>query len=340
MSEIISVEAREITDYEEAFRTHQRIMANGTIAAQALFEVCKDLKHMRDEKLYAELGYENFEDYCEQMAGIKSRMAYNYISTYERLGPSVLQSNANLGITKLELIAGMNPVDRAEGLASGEFENMSVSEIKELIKKNREMGEQINLLQERLEDAQSVDEESDSAEDSGYDAEKDEMHEKIKELEEQLRNKDSAHKIEIEELAEKISGELREELKSELAGEASEQDNSAEIQKQIDAAVTLAKKETEKEVKAKLKEKTEKQAERIKELESVITADADEKEKLHKQLALSDTKSAQAMVYVQAIQDNFNSLFSLISDMETEQQNKFKGAVLKLTKAMKEKAES
>lgn len=31
MSEIISVEAREITDYEEAFRTHQRIMANGTI---------------------------------------------------------------------------------------------------------------------------------------------------------------------------------------------------------------------------------------------------------------------------------------------------------------------
>lgn len=68
--------------------------------------------------------------------------------------------------------------------------------------------------------------------------------------------------------------------------------------------------------------------------------DADEKEKLHKQLALSDTKSAQAMVYVQAIQDNFNSLFSLISDMETEQQNKFKGAVLKLTNAMKEKAES
>lgn len=340
MSEIISVEAREITDYEEAFRTHQRIMANGTIAAQALFEVCKDLKHMRDEKLYAELGYENFEDYCEQMAGIKSRMAYNYISTYERLGPSVLQSNANLGITKLELIAGMNPVDRAEGLASGEFENMSVSEIKELIKKNREMGEQINLLQERLEDAQSADEESDSAEDSGYDAEKDEMYEKIKELEEQLRNKDSAHKIEIEELTEKISGELREELKSELAGEVSEQDNSAEIQKQIDAAVTLAKKETEKEVKAKLKEKTEKQAERIKELESVITADADEKEKLHKQLALADTKSAQAMVYVQAIQDNFNSLFSLISDMETEQQNKFKGAVLKLTNAMKEKAES
>lgn len=80
MSEIISVEAREITDYEEAFRTHQRIMANGTIAAQALFEVCKDLKHMRDEKLYAALGYENFEDYCEQMAGIKSRMAYNYIT--------------------------------------------------------------------------------------------------------------------------------------------------------------------------------------------------------------------------------------------------------------------
>lgn len=340
MSEIINIEATDVTSiYEDALQTHQRIMVNGEICARSLYEVCKDLKKMRDEKLYEQLGFDTFDNYCEGMAGIKARMAYNYISTYERLGATVLQSNANLGITKLELIAGMNPVDRAEGLASGEFENMSVSEIKELIKKNKEMGEQINILQEQLEDAQSEDEEPDSAENSGYDAEKDEMYERIKELEEQLRNKESAHKIEIEELTEKISGELREELKAELAGEASEQDNSAEIQKQIDEAVTLAKKETEKEVKAKLKEKTEKQAERIKELESVITADADEKEKLQKQLALADTKSAQAMVYVQAIQDNFNSLFSLISDMETEQQNKFKGAVLKLTNAMKEKAE-
>ena len=135
MSDIINIEAKDVTEvYEDALQTHQRIMANSEICARSLLEVCKDLKKMRDEKLYEQFGYETFDNYCENMAGIKSRMAYNYISTYERLGATVLQSNANLGITKLELIAGMNPVERAEGLHNGTFENMSVSEIKELVK--------------------------------------------------------------------------------------------------------------------------------------------------------------------------------------------------------------
>lgn len=337
MNEIINVEAKDVTkEYEEAVLTHQRIMANGEVCVRSLLAVCQDLKKMRDEQLYEQLGYDTFDNYCEGMAGIKARMAYNYISTYEKLGASFLQSNANLGITKLSLISGMNPEERADKLESGELENMSVAEIKELIKKNKEQGEQISLLQEQLEEANS----EDSAEEkSGYDTEKDEMYERIKELENELRRKDSAHKIELEELSEKISGELREELESEIKSEQPEQDNSEEIKRQIDAAVAAAKKETEKEVKAKLKDKSDKQAEKIKELEAVLSASTSEKEKLQKQLALSDSKSAKAMVYIDSLQNSFNALFGLISEMDTEQQNKFKGAVLKLTSAMQKKAE-
>lgn len=358
MSEIITVPENQITDlYSEAIQTHQRIMVNGKIAVEAVFELSKSLKHMRDEKLYTELGYESFDAYCEDMVGIKSRMAYNYISVYENLGPSLLQSNANLGITKLELISKMNPVERADMLESGELQNMSVSEIKELIKKNKEQGEQITMLTLQLEneknDSSAENDETDKlkerikeleeqiAENSEYDAEADEMYERVKQLEEELRKKDSAHKIELEQLSETISAELREELTAEIKTEISAeqpQDNSAEIQKQIEFAVASAKKEAEKEIKAKLKEKTDKQAEKIKELEAVISSSASEKEKLQKQLALSDTKSAKAMVYIDALQNNFNSLFAIIAEMETEQQNKFKGAVLKLTSAMQTKA--
>lgn len=340
MNEIINVEAKDVTkEYEEAVLTHQRIIANGEVCVRSLLAVCQDLKKMRDEQLYEQLGYDTFDNYCEGMAGIKARMAYNYISTYEKLGASFLQSNANLGITKLSLISGMNPEERADKLESGELENMSVAEIKELIKKNKEQGEQISLLQEQLEEANSEDS---AEEESGYDTEKDEMYERIKELENELRRKDSAHKIELEELSEKISGELREELESEIKSEQSklpEQDNSEEIKRQVDAAVAAAKKETEKEVKAKLKDKSDKQAEKIKELEAVLSASTSEKEKLQKQLALSDSKSAKAMVYIDSLQNSFNALFGLISEMDTEQQNKFKGAVLKLTSAMQKKAE-
>lgn len=344
MSEIINIEATDVTAvYEDALQTHQRIMANGEICARSLYEVCKDLKKMRDEKLYEQLGYDTFENYCEGMAGIKSRMAYNYISTYERLGATVLQSNANLGITKLELIAGMNPIERAEGLEDGTFENMSVSEIKELIKQNREMGEQIDLLQGQLDEIQSTDnEQEDCSESAEIDTEKEDLKRKNEELIKMLHEKDSQHEKELKNMREEVEEELREKIEQEYQQVVDEVTDSAEpnaeIQKQIDEAVAAAKKETEKEVKAKYKEKDQKQKEKIKALEETISsADADKK-KLEKQLALSDTNSAKAMVYIQSLQDNFNSLFALIDDMDAEQQNKFKGAVLKLTNAMQEKA--
>lgn len=338
MSEIINIEAKDVTAiYEDALQTHQRIMANGEICARSLYEVCKDLKKMRDEKLYEQLGYDTFDNYCEDMAGIKSRMAYNYISTYERLGATVLQSNANLGITKLELIAGMNPVERAEGLYGGKFENMSVSEIKELVKKNKEMGEQIDLLKEQLDEAQSTDEVSEDCNESTDNTEVEDLKDEIELLNEKLDEKDKQHEQELKDLRE----ELEEEYKAKYENQSSEPaDNSAEMQKQIDEAVANAKKETEKEVKAKYLEKDKKQKEKIQALEDAISsADADKK-KLEKQLALSDTTSAKAMVYIQSIQDNFNSLFALIDEMDEEQQGKFKGAVINLTNSMKQIAES
>lgn len=350
MSEIITVPENEITDlYNEAVKTHREIMVNGAIAAEALLKLCKNLKHMRDNKLYEQLGYEKFESYCEEMAGIKERMAYTYISTYENLGDSVLQSNAKLGITKLNLLTGMNPVERAEGLADGTFENMSVSEIKELIKKNREQGEQITLLTLQLEneknEASADTDETDKLKaefEKNYKEMSAKKTEEIKALEEELRKKESAHKIELEQLSETISAELREqlseEIKAEMSAEQSSAETSEEIQKQIDDAVAAAKKEAEKEVKAKLKEKSDRQAEKIKALEEAITAAGTEKEKLQKQLALSDSKSAKAMVYIDALQNNFNALFAIIAEMDEEQQNKFKGAVLKLTSAMQKKS--
>lgn len=334
MNENINIEAKDVTAiYEDALLTHQRIMANSEICARSLYEVCKDLKRMRDEKLYEQLGYDTFDKYCEEMAGIKSRMAYNYISTYERLGPTVLQSNASLGITKLELIAGMNPVERAEGLYDGTFENMSVSEIKELIKKNKEMGEQIDLLKEQLDEAQSTDNVSEDCNESEDNTEVEDLKDEIELLNEKLDEKDKQHEQELKDLREQIEKEYK-------ARNAVESDNSAEVQKQIDEAVAVAKKETEKEIKEKYKEKDQKQKDKIKELEDAIASADTDKKTLEKQLLLSDTKSAKAMVYIQAIQDNFNSLFALVDEMDAEQQDKFKGAVLKLTTVMQDKANS
>ena len=134
-----------------AIELHNSIVSAMKDAAFALVSLCENLKRMRDTGQYKALGFEKFEDYTEQACRIKKRQAYNYIATYERLGGTFLQSNAQLGITKLQLLTEVCAVDRADFAEQNDLEGMSVSEIKKLIAENKEYAEQISIFSESKE---------------------------------------------------------------------------------------------------------------------------------------------------------------------------------------------
>lgn len=134
-----------------AIELHNSIVSAMKEAAFALVSLCENLKRMRDTGQYKALGFEKFEEYTEQACRIKKRQAYNYIATYERLGGTFLQSNAQLGITKLQLLTEVCAVDRAEFAEQNDLEGMSVSEIKKLIAENKEYAEQISIFSESKE---------------------------------------------------------------------------------------------------------------------------------------------------------------------------------------------
>lgn len=127
---------------------HERILGDAGRVVVALCDLCEKLKVMRDEKLWKEMGAESFDAYVEEQVGIKSRQAYNYIATYERLGRTALQSNAHLGITKLQLLTEVSDVRRAEFVEEHDLEGMSVREIRELVAKSKQQADQISLLQD------------------------------------------------------------------------------------------------------------------------------------------------------------------------------------------------
>ena len=134
-----------------AIELHNSIVSAMKEAAFALVSLCENLKRMRDTGQYKALGFEKFEDYTEQACRIKKRQAYNYIATYERLGGTFLQSNAQLGITKLQLLTEVCAVDRADFVEQNDLEGRSVSEIKKLIAENKEYAEQISIFSESKE---------------------------------------------------------------------------------------------------------------------------------------------------------------------------------------------
>lgn len=128
--------------------TDPEIITNADrIRAMDDVEFCRQLKEMRDRKLYSALGFARFEDYAEQAVGIKWRQAYNYIQVYERLSPQLLEQNAGLGVTKLLLLTQVSAPDRAEFAGENDLAGMTVEEIKALISEKNGLAQQISMLE-------------------------------------------------------------------------------------------------------------------------------------------------------------------------------------------------
>lgn len=133
MSEII------ISDnYTKAHSLDIKIKANAQIVQQSLYEMCKDLKEMRDGKLYKELGYSEFNDYCKTELGISDRNAYRYISISENLPADLVTSMSLIGMTKLTMLAKLDGIVRTEVLETTDISKISVKELQKQLKELQE----------------------------------------------------------------------------------------------------------------------------------------------------------------------------------------------------------
>lgn len=134
----VAVSAPEVTilsdRHNRAVTLDESIKSHAQIAQQSLYEVCKGLKEMRDGKLYTELGYQNFAEYCENEVGIKRSQAYNYISVAEKLSENFVQSTGQVGKEKLFLLAKIDEPERKQIQKETDIESATVKELKEKIK--------------------------------------------------------------------------------------------------------------------------------------------------------------------------------------------------------------
>lgn len=122
-----------VTDkYTEAYNLNVRICVNAQMAQQNLWEMCKGLKEMHDNKLYKELGYNSFESYTEAEVGIKRHQAQKYLAVAELENGDTCH---HLGLSKLALLAKLDEPQREEIQQAVNVEEVSVRELKEQIKK-------------------------------------------------------------------------------------------------------------------------------------------------------------------------------------------------------------
>lgn len=324
--------------YNQAIQIHNNIISSAELFVFSLCEMCKNLKQMRDLNLYSALGYETFDDYCEKMANIKSRQAYNYISTYERLGEPFLQSNAKLGITKLELLAQLPEPERDELINDGGIDGLSVREIRRIIEDHKKATEQLTIfsdeiteLKESNEYLKSQNDERDKLDEELQSAKAEAMRAQ-KELEELKKKPITAQVVEKTIDEDKIRKDIEKELKSKQKDVI-----KTEVDKEVKKAIADAQKTAEDNTKhaaEKAKNEVEKQfTEKMAELDKIRIAAEEKAANLEKQLKMSDTTLTTVKLYFDIIRDSFNKLTENIKKADDSQQAKLKEAAKKLLMA-------
>lgn len=324
----------------EAMGVHFNIQNAMQTAATAMVDVCRNLKTMRDKKLYTHLGFEKFEDYVEQAHGIKQRQAYTYIQTYEKLTPKLMEANADLGITKLALLCQVSAIDREDFVEQNDLANISVAEMEKLIEEKNGLHEQICLMQREADEADAMWMAQDQ-EIERLKAELAEKNEKIADLSAEQVPIDAVavetEKIEAAVLAERSRAEVEMAEKIKEAIEDEQQKAQAKLDKQReDFEAEQEKKAESLAADAVSKAKAEWETEQSKQLSELQQAVADAQTKaaaLEKELAIKgDDKLVRFSILFEQVQADLINCIGLVKEIAVEdaqKAEKYKGALRK-----------
>lgn len=115
-------------EYSRAIALTRSIIANGQAAQQSLWEMCKGLAEMRDAKLYKEIGYSTFEDYCEKEIGITRRQGQKYAAIATLDGKSTSDFE-RIGVEKLYLLAKIDEKQREQIAETVDVESTTVKQL-------------------------------------------------------------------------------------------------------------------------------------------------------------------------------------------------------------------
>lgn len=117
-------------EYIKAVELDRRIKTSAQLAQQSLYDMCMGFKEMRDSRLYKELGYSDFGEYCEQETGFSRMNVYNYIRVAEKLPQDFVNSSLQIGVKKLTLLAKLSDEERTELAENINLESTTVKELK------------------------------------------------------------------------------------------------------------------------------------------------------------------------------------------------------------------
>lgn len=281
--------------YIKAKDLDRKIKTSAQLAQQSLYDMCMGFKEMRDSKLYKELGYSDFGDYCEQETEIKRRNVYNYIAIAEKLPQNFVQSIAQIGMAKLTLLTTIPEETRTEIVETTDLENTSVRELKaklaELQEKNKTLEEDNSKLSESNSKLSALESDAEA------------YKEKISQLESEVKFKSDS----IEALESTIDELENRPIDVAVADNSHEINNLMDAMKRMDLDWGLKYRELQEETTKEIRDKNIAHTEEINQIKA-------EYEKKISELSVPETVTETETVTVTDTKEIFKAYFSLVID--------------------------
>ena len=126
--------------YSKALELHNKILVSAQLAQNSLWDMCTALKEMRDGKLYKELGYQNFEDYCGTEFNMSRANASKYISILENIKD--VSPVKHLGVSKLYLLSTLSESEQQEIIDNNDMDSITRKELEEKVKELKKTADQ------------------------------------------------------------------------------------------------------------------------------------------------------------------------------------------------------
>ena len=82
-------------EYTKAVDLDRRTKVSAQLAQQSIYDMCMGFKEMRDSKLYKELGFAEFGDYCKTELGITDNWNNKADTAYNNSGRNSCRNRRN-----------------------------------------------------------------------------------------------------------------------------------------------------------------------------------------------------------------------------------------------------
>ncbi|MEB8094104.1 hypothetical protein NGH44_02845 [Staphylococcus caprae] len=146
----------------KAQETHERAIGFYKISEQYGYKFLMEVKTIRDEKLFKELGFENFEEYTQSSFGFSKRTINERLQDAESFGEDYERALASFGKHKAHQLATFPKEQREDVIQNGietkdgkkTIEEVTTRELEDYKKRNKSLEQQNAQLQSQVEQAQ------------------------------------------------------------------------------------------------------------------------------------------------------------------------------------------